>query len=87
MKITNLFNTTNFYNKSVKNDKKIEKNQNKKDTFVVSDKARDFQTVLKAVSASSDIREEKVNEIMKKIEEKSYNVSAEDIAEKLFSKY
>lgn len=87
MKITNLFNTTNLYNKSVKNNTKIEKNENKKDTFVVSNKARDFQTVLKAVSSSSDIREEKVNTIMKKMEEKSYNVSAEDIAEKLFSKY
>ena len=87
MKISNLFNTTNLYNKSVKNNKKIDRNENKKDTFVVSDKARDFQTVLKAVSSSSDIREEKINTIMKKMEEKSYNVSAEDIADKLFSKY
>lgn len=87
MKITNLFNTTNLYNKNVKNDKKIEKYKNKNDTFVVSNQARDFQTVLKAVANSPDVREEKVNSILNKIENESYSVSSEDIAKKLLSKY
>ena len=86
MKITNLLNTTNIYNKNTKNDKKIERTIKNNDSFTVSDKARDFQSVLKAVSSSPDIREEKVNNILNKIQEGSYNVSAEDIAEKLFSK-
>lgn len=87
MKITNLFNTTNLYNKNVKNDKKIEKYEKKNDTFVVSNQARDFQTVLKAVANSPDIREEKVNNILNKIKNESYSVSSEDIAKKLLSKY
>lgn len=83
MKITNLFNTTNIYNKSNVNDKKLEKTKRSKDSFVVSDKARDFQTVLKAISNSPDVREEKVNDIIKKMEQGSYNISSEDIANKL----
>ena len=87
MKITNLLNTTNIYNKNTKNDKKIEKTIKNNDSFTVSDKARDFQAVLKAVSSSPDIREDKVNNILNKIQEGSYNVSSEDIAKKLLSKY
>ncbi|MBS5793539.1 MAG: flagellar biosynthesis anti-sigma factor FlgM [Lachnospirales bacterium] len=83
MKITNLFNTTNIYNKSNVNDKKLEKTKKSNDSFVVSDKARDFQTVLKAISNSPDVREEKVNDIIKKMEQGSYNISSEDIANKL----
>ena len=83
MKITKLFNTTNIYNKSNVNDKKLEKTKRSKDSFVVSDKARDFQTVLKAISNSPDVREEKVNDIIKKMEQGSYNISSEDIANKL----
>ena len=87
MKITNLFNATNLYNKNIKNDKKIEKQEKKNDTFVVSNQARDFQTVLKAVANSPDVREEKVNNILDKMKNESYNVSSEDIAKKLLSKY
>ncbi len=83
MKITNLFNTTNIYNKSNVNDKKLETTKKSNDSFVVSDKARDFQTVLKAISNSPDVREEKVNDIIKKMEQGSYNISSEDIANKL----
>ncbi len=87
MKITNLFNATNLYNKNIKNDKKIEKQEKKNDTFIVSNQARDFQTVLKAVANSPDVREEKVNNILDKMKNESYNVSTEDIAKKLLSKY
>ena len=87
MKITNLFNATNLYNKNIKNDKKIEKQEKKNDTFVVSNQARDFQTVLRAVANSPDVREEKVNNILDKMKNESYNVSTEDIAKKLLSKY
>ncbi|WP_317367271.1 flagellar biosynthesis anti-sigma factor FlgM [uncultured Tyzzerella sp.] len=83
MKITNLFNTTNVYSKSKIKDKKLETTKKANDSFVVSDKARDFQTVLKAVSNTPDLREEKVNSIIKKMEQGNYNVSAEDIANKL----
>lgn len=86
MKITNLLNTTNIYNKKNIDNKKIQPQKKQNDSFVVSDKARDFQTVLKAVSNSPDIREDKVNDIMKRVEQGSYNVSTEDIVNKILSK-
>lgn len=83
MKISNLISATNLYNKTIKNNKTIEKNNKKSDTFTVSDKAKDFQTVLKAVQLSPDVREEKINEIASKIQSNSYNVSTEDVANKI----
>lgn len=83
MKISNLIGTTNVYKKTIKNSKAIEKNNKKSDTFTVSDKAKDFQTALKAVHLSPDLREQKINQITSKIQSNSYNVSAEDVANKI----
>lgn len=87
MKITSLFNATNVYNKNVKTDKKIDKPKKQNDSLMVSDTARDFQSVLKAVSNAPDVREDKVEQISEKIQEGSYDVSSEDIVNKLFSKF
>lgn len=87
MKITNLMNTTNIYNKNNIIDKKINKPKKNNDSFEVSNQARDFQNTLKAISTSPDIREDKINEILKKMQEGSYNVSSEDVANKIFSKF
>ncbi len=87
MKITNLFNTTNIYNKNIKQEQRIEKTKKQNDSLVVSDRARDFQSVLRAISNAPDIREEKVEQISKKIEDGSYNVSTEDIVNKMLSKF
>ena len=73
MKIANLIGATNIYNKTIKNNQKIEKNNKKSDSFTVSNKAKDFQTALKAVHLSPDLREEKINEISNKIQNQSYN--------------
>lgn len=86
MKITGLFNTVNLYNKNTKNNTKVNTNKVKNDSFEVSDKAREFQNVLKAVNASPDVREDKINDIMNKIKNGTYNVSSEDLANKLLSK-
>lgn len=83
MKITNLFSSTNLYNKSSVNEKKLEQTKKFKDSFSLSDKARDFQNVLKALSNVPDIREDKVNSLLKNFQQGDYNVSAEDIANKL----
>lgn len=58
---------------------------NKKDKLNVSDKAKEFQVALKAAMSAPTIREDKVNEIKDKINNNSYNVSAEDIADKIIS--
>jgi len=57
----------------------------KKDKLNVSDKAREFQIALKAAMASPSIRENKVNDIKTKIDNNSYNVSSEAVADKIMS--
>lgn len=57
----------------------------KKDKVNVSDQAREFQFALKAAMASPSVREEKVDAIKSQIDNNSYNVSAEEIANKMMS--
>jgi negative regulator of flagellin synthesis FlgM len=56
-----------------------------KDNIDVSDKAKDFQLIMKTLKNSSDIREDKTAELQKKIEDGSYNVSSDDVATKMLS--
>lgn len=56
------------------------------DLIDVSEKAKVLQKAKNAVDASPDVREEKVSEIKKAIDEGSYNVSNEEVAESLIKK-
>lgn len=85
MKISNIGNAYGIYNKKPAVSRKKTSVDETYDNFNVSDEARDFQTVLKAVSSTPEIREDKVNAIKKQIDNGTYNVSAEDIAEKMAS--
>ncbi|MBZ4647251.1 MAG: negative regulator of flagellin synthesis FlgM [Petroclostridium sp.] len=77
------------YNKN----KKIEKANNiqgvegKKDTISISSQAKDYQLALKAVRQVPDIREEKVRELEQKYSSGTYNISSEDVADKIVSKF
>jgi len=55
----------------------------RKDEFSISKLAKEYQIALKALRNVPDIRMDKVQEISRKIEKGEYNVSAEDIAEKM----
>lgn len=55
----------------------------KKDEFSISGLAKEYQIALKALRSAPDIRTEKVREISRKIESGEYNVSAEDVAERM----
>ncbi len=57
----------------------------KKDDLKVSDKAKEFQVALKSALSSADIREDKIESIKERIENGTYNISAEDIADKIIS--
>lgn len=56
-----------------------------KDEFKVSDKAREMQFTMKAVSSAPDIREDRVAELAKQINEGSYNIDTNSIADKILS--
>jgi negative regulator of flagellin synthesis FlgM len=49
----------------------------------ISSKAKDIQKATEAVNAAPDIRIEKVDQIKEKIESGNYNVSTEQLAEKI----
>lgn len=87
MKISSIFTNTNIYNKSLNNPQKLEQPKKENDNFDVSTQARDIQVVLKAISDTSDIREDKVNDIMERIKKGNYNVSSEEIANKILSDF
>lgn len=57
----------------------------KKDVISISDQAKDFQTVMKALKDVPDVRQEKVKELSEKYGSGVYNASGKDIADKIIS--
>ncbi len=85
MKISNISQIYKTYEaKPAVSGKKVTSGE-KKDKLNVSDKAREFQLALSAALNSPSIRDEKVNNIQNQINNNSYNVSAEDVADKILS--
>ena len=53
------------------------------DSLEISSLGKDYQVAKKATSEASDIREDKVKDIMERMKAGTYNVSIEDVAENL----
>lgn len=85
MKISNILQLTNIYKQNTTTKTKKEINKVKTDDLNLSSQALDFQTALNAVNKAPDIREDKVNDIIDRINKGTYNVSSEEIANKIFS--
>ena len=62
---------------------KAERAQKKEDTFMLSSLAADFNVARRAVAASPDIRADKINDIINRINAGEYNISAEDVSNKI----
>lgn len=60
---------------------------NKKDFYEISQSAKDYQIAKKAVAEATDIREDKVARLKEALASGSYNVSSQEIAEKIVSNY
>lgn len=80
--ISKLLGTYNS-NKSGKKDGVANAKGNSKDSITISPQAKDFQMALKAITNAPDIRTDKVEEISRAISSGTYNVSKEDVAEKI----
>ena len=69
------------------------KKVNKTGNTVATDKVeisrigRDFQVAKQAVSQASDVREDRINAIREQMASGTYNVSMEDVADKLLGNY
>ncbi len=66
---------------------KQETAEGKKDMVAISSPAKDFQSVMQALSAVPDVRTEKVASIKAKIEAGTYNISTELVSEKMLAKF
>ena len=53
------------------------------DSLEISSIAKDYQVAKKAAAEASDVREDKVKDIMERMKAGTYNVSIEDVAENL----
>lgn len=69
--------------------KKVEKSGavKSRDAYEISQFAKDYQTAKNAVSEASEVREEKVAQIKEALASGNYNVSAQEVAEKIVSNY
>ena len=87
MRIENLYGVTQVYNKknTIKSNKAV--NADSSDQLEISQAGRDFQLAKKAVSSSSDVREDLVKDIKSRMEAGTYEVSADDFASKVIEKY
>ena len=72
--------------KSVKT-QKTQSRSSVSDQVSISQAGRDFQIARSAVSAASDIREDKVAHLKNMVAAGTYQVSSDDFASKLLEKY
>ncbi len=57
------------------------------DSLEISQIGKDIQVAKAAVTSSSDIRTDKVNDIKQQVASGTYNVSMEEVADKLVTQY
>jgi len=68
-----------------KNVQNVQKKQ--KDCIEISSFGRDMQVAKKAVKEASDIRYDKVEDIKQRMASGTYNVSAQEVADKMVNNY
>ncbi len=69
--------------KAEKTAEKAENNAAKTDTVNISDAAKEIQEVRKQLDAIPDVRTEKVEQLKTQIEDGTYEVKSEEIADKM----
>jgi negative regulator of flagellin synthesis FlgM len=57
------------------------------DKLEISQAGKDYQIAKQVVARTPDIRETKVNDIKQRMEAGTYNITIEDVAEKLVDEY
>lgn len=80
-KITQIFQTNNTM-KTTKT-----KGASAKDHVEISRAGKDYQVAKQAVANVEDIRKDKINDIKRRMESGTYNVTGEEVANKLVENY
>jgi len=63
------------------------KGVDKKDQVEISSVGKDFQIAKQALNKISDVRADKVNDIKNRMEAGTYNINAEEVANKLVERF
>lgn len=85
MKINGINKISQIYKANkVSNIKKVN-SQKKKDSLQVSNQAKEIQIANNAARKVSSVRQEKVDEIKKRIESNNYNIDSKEVAKKMIS--
>ncbi|MPM47238.1 hypothetical protein SDC9_93946 [bioreactor metagenome] len=58
----------------------------KRDEVILSTEAKEFGQLLQALKKMPDVREDKVNELAKRIDSGNYKIDSKDIAEKMVAR-
>ena len=89
MRIDNLIQVSQLYStQNTSGVKKTDaKGKNFKDEVQISSTAKDFQTVKNALAKTSDVRADRVTPLKESIENGTYDVSNEDLVDKLLSSF
>ena len=87
MRITGINSYIDSYTKQTSKVKEVKETKKSKDVLNISSAAKEYQLAQKTVNRVSDIRQDKIDEIMGRIESGTYNVSAEEIANKMVDSF
>lgn len=66
---------------------KVGETSSKKDELSISGTAKDFSVAMRAVQQVPDVRQEKINEIIQKMDRGEYSVKASEVAEKIITAF
>lgn len=83
MRITGIGNIIDTYKLQKSTVVENKKNIKGKDVLDISSTAKEYQIAQKAIAQLPDIRMDKIQDIKDKIESGSYNISANEIADKI----
>ncbi|GKX28485.1 hypothetical protein SH1V18_09650 [Vallitalea longa] len=88
MRINGIKNINNAYKVNATDRiSKVSKIKKEKDSLAISDVAKELQIAKKAVKNTPDIRYDKVNDIKKRMQSGSYDVTAKEVADKIIDRY
>jgi negative regulator of flagellin synthesis FlgM len=85
MKINSVSSIYSVYNTKPAISRKKTTDAASADSYNVSNEGKGYNSIYKAVMQSPDIREDKVNSISQQIADGTYNVSTQDLADKILS--
>ena len=87
MRISSMMQVSQIYNANATKNTTKTVSTGKKDQLELSTLGKDYQVAKAAVSAASDVREDKVAAIKASMADGSYQVGTEDFANKLLEAY